>query len=225
LRQEAARQEAARAAAQQQEAERRASAQKQAADSAANRAGEAARASSDAPAAAGGAARSPSATAGADRPGDRPALSPPGGSASPKAADKAIVATPAQRPAAAAPERARRRTLIGRTDADIVAMMYAEKWRQKVEVNAAFDQLKQAKTGPYENPVVTVALRSDGSVESVTINRSSGLPDVDNAVRRIVMLLSPYDPFPGDLAMDVDVLEIRRVWSMDTALRLFSGGR
>jgi TonB family protein len=104
-------------------------------------------------------------------------------------------------------------------------MMYAEKWRQNVELNAAFDLLKQAKTGPYENPVVTVALRSDGTVEGVTINRSSGLAEIDNAVRRIVMLLAPYAPFPGDLAMDIDVLEIRRVWSFDSAVRLFSGGR
>jgi len=104
-------------------------------------------------------------------------------------------------------------------------MMYAEKWRQKVELNAPYDLLRQAKTGPYENPVVTVALRSDGSVEGVTINRSSGSPDIDNAVRRIVMLLGPYTPFPSDLALDYDVLEIRRVWSFDTAVRLFSGGR
>jgi TonB family protein len=105
-------------------------------------------------------------------------------------------------------------------------MMYAERWRQKVELNAAFDVLRQAKTaGPYENPVVTVALRSDGSVESVIFNRSSGRPEVDAAVRQVVMQLSPYAPFPGELAMDVDVLEIRRIWSIDTALRLFSGGR
>jgi len=37
--------------------------------------------------------------------------------------------------------------------------------------------------------------------------------------------MAPYTAFPGDLAMDYDVIEIRRVWSFDTALRLFSGGR
>ena len=104
-------------------------------------------------------------------------------------------------------------------------MMYAETWRQKVELNAAFEVLKAAKTGPYENPVVTVALRSDGSVEGVTINRSSGIVEIDNAVRQIVMQLSPFSPFPPDLAMDYDVVEIRRVWTFDTTVRLFSGGR
>jgi hypothetical protein len=119
----------------------------------------------------------------------------------------------------------RRHTLIGRYDADIVAMMYAEKWRQRIELNAAFDLLKQAKTGPYENPVVTVALRRDGSVEGVTINKTSGVPDIDAAVQRIVMLLAPYPSFPNDLAMDYDIIEIRRTWSIDSAVRLISGGR
>lgn len=128
-------------------------------------------------------------------------------------------------PAPPAAQPARRRTLIGRTDADIVAMMYAERWRQRVEFNAPLDVLKQAKVGPYENPVVTVSVRSDGSVEAVTINRSSGLPAIDEAVRRIVLMLAPYPAFPSDLALDYDVLDIRRVWSFETAVRLFSSGR
>ncbi len=103
--------------------------------------------------------------------------------------------------------------------------MLAEGWRQKVEQNAPFDVLKAAKTGPYENPVVTVSLRRDGTVERVVIDRSSGLPAVDNAVRRIVMMLSPYPPFPADLALDYDVVEIRRIWTFDLALRLVYGGR
>jgi TonB family protein len=73
--------------------------------------------------------------------------------------------------------------------------------------------------------IVTVALRSDGSVEGVTINRSSGAPEIDRAIQTIVMALSPYPPFPRDLAMDYDVIEIRRVWTFDNAVRLFSGGR
>jgi len=106
-------------------------------------------------------------------------------------------------------------------------MMYAEKWRQKVELNGAFDLLRRAKDGShsYENPVVTVALRSDGSVEGVTFNRSSGNTEIDKAIRQIVTTLGPYPPFPSDLATDYDVIEIRRIWSFDTALRLFSGGR
>jgi len=39
------------------------------------------------------------------------------------------------------------------------------------------------------------------------------------------MMLSPYGPFPADVAMDCDVIEIRRVWTFDAAVRLFYGGR
>ncbi len=103
--------------------------------------------------------------------------------------------------------------------------MYAEGWRQKIEMNAKTDALQALKARPHENPVITVALRSDGSVESVVVNRSSGVPEIDEAVRTIVKALAPYPPFPPDVAQDYDVIEIRRVWTFDRAVRLFAGGR
>jgi len=103
--------------------------------------------------------------------------------------------------------------------------MYAESWRQRIELNATRDALKGVKAGSYENPIVTVSLRSDGSVENVTIDRSSGVPQVDEAVRQIVQSLSPYPRFPPELAQDYDVIDIRRTWTFDVAVRLYSGGR
>jgi outer membrane biosynthesis protein TonB len=43
---------------------------------------------------------------------------------------------------------------------------------------------------------VTVAIRSDGSVESVTFVLSSGVPAIDDAIRRIVDSQKPYQAFP-----------------------------
>ena len=103
--------------------------------------------------------------------------------------------------------------------------MYAEAWRQKIELNATLDLLKGVPPGSYENPVVTVALRSDGSVEGVTVQRSSGVGQVDEAVRRLVELHAPYARFSPGMAQDYDVLEIRRVWTFDAAVRLFPPGR
>jgi hypothetical protein len=119
----------------------------------------------------------------------------------------------------------RRRTLIGKTDRDIGLMMYAESWRQKIELNASMNELREAKSKPYVDPLVSVALRGDGSVEAITFVRSSGVTEVDDAIRHIVTTLAPYSPFPADIADQYDVVEIRRVWTFDTALRLFSGGR
>jgi outer membrane biosynthesis protein TonB len=123
------------------------------------------------------------------------------------------------------PNKGRRKTLFARTDRDMALAMYAEGWRQKVEMGAKIDELREAAKQGHLDPVVTVALRSDGSVEAVTFNRSSGVPEVDEAIRRIVYALGPYSSFPADVAREYDVLEIRRVWTFDVAVRLFAGGR
>ena len=110
--------------------------------------------------------------------------------------------------------------MLGRADRDVRLVMFAEGWRQKVEQYAPFEMLQAVKTESYANPVVKVALRRDGSVESVVISRTSGVPAIDDVVRQIVLMLAPYDPLPRDLAMDYDVVEIVRVWTFGSGLRL-----
>ena len=132
---------------------------------------------------------------------------------------------PAAKKTIALPDNSRLLTLLGRKERDARIQMFQEGWRQKIEQNAPFDLLQAAIKGAYENPLVTVALRQDGSVERVSINRSSGLPALDNAVRKIVQMLAPFDPIPRDLAMDYDAIEIVRVWSIGDGLRLVYGGR
>jgi TonB family protein len=79
----------------------------------------------------------------------------------------------------------------------------------------------QFQTGPSRaDPVVTVAIRSDGSVESVTFVVSSGVAEVDEAIRRIVRSHEHYEAFPPALAREYDVVEIRRTWHFDVAVRL-----
>jgi len=123
------------------------------------------------------------------------------------------------------PPGQRRKSLFARFDRDSAAMAYSEGWRQKIETSAPPDLLKSAKAGAVESSLVTVALRFDGSVESVTINRSGGVLEVDEAIRRTIYALAPYQPFPPGMAQDYDIVEIRRVWTFDTALRLFAGGK
>jgi TonB family protein len=115
--------------------------------------------------------------------------------------------------------------LLGRTDPDVVLVMYVEGWRQRIEMSPAADLLRDARKQPYVDPIVSVALRSDGSVEGVSFTRSSGVPELDESIRRTVMKQAPYGEFPPDLAREYDVIEIRRVWTLDTAIRLFAGGR
>jgi hypothetical protein len=55
----------------------------------------------------------------------------------------------------------------------------------------------------------------------VTFVRSSGVPAIDEAIRRIVDSQAPYPVFPPALAREYDVIEIRRTWHFDVAVRLY----
>ena len=114
----------------------------------------------------------------------------------------------------------RRYRLFGRTDANAELILYAEAWSRKIQLNLTFDMVREAAKQPHADPLVTVAIRSDGSVESVTFVLSSGVAALDEAIRRIVDSQKPYQPFPPGLAREFDVIEIRRTWYFDTAIRL-----
>jgi TonB family protein len=116
---------------------------------------------------------------------------------------------------------ARRARLFGRADPNAELVRYAEAWARKIELNMTFDLVREAVRQPHRNPMVTVAVRSDGSVESVTFVVSSGVAEIDEAIRRVVQSQVPYAPFPPALARDFDVVEIRRTWHFDVAIRLY----
>lgn len=60
--------------------------------------------------------------------------------------------------------------------------------------------------------LLIVGIYQDGSVESITLKRSSGLPELDEAAMEIVRIAAPYTPLPANIAKDVDVLHITRTW-------------
>lgn len=125
----------------------------------------------------------------------------------------------AREPDAPAPET-RRTSILGRIAQDVGLMMYVESWRLKIERNGNLNYQSSSVERARGDPVVTVAIRSDGSVENITIHRSSGRPELDEAVRRIVRLNARYSAFPPELARRFDVIEIRRVWNFDDRLRI-----
>ena len=72
------------------------------------------------------------------------------------------------------------------------------------------DQARQRRLGGQV--VITVGVRRDGSVESASVLRSSGVPLLDDAALRIVHLAAPFPPLPQ--ANDgVDILQVTRTWS------------
>ncbi len=133
-------------------------------------------------------------------------------------------ATAAAGPSASLPlslSSARRYRLWGRTDPNAELILYAEAWARKIQLNMTIDMVREAVKQPHTDPLVTVAIRSDGSVESVTFVLSSGVPAIDEAIRSIVDRQKPYQAFPPGLAREYDVIEIRRTWYFDVAIRLY----
>jgi outer membrane biosynthesis protein TonB/uncharacterized protein YjbI with pentapeptide repeats len=116
---------------------------------------------------------------------------------------------------------ARRYWLFGRTDPNAELILYVEAWSRKIQLNVTtFDMVREAAKQPHTDPLVTVAIRSDGSVESVNFVLSSGVAAIDEAIRRVVDSQRPYQAFPPGLAREWDVIMIRRTWHFDTAIRL-----
>ena len=116
---------------------------------------------------------------------------------------------------------ARRGRLFGRTDANAELAAYGEAWARKIQSNVGVDEARVVAAQPHTDAIVTVAVRSNGSVESVTVVRSSGVPAVDEAIERIVRAQANYPAFAPALLRDFDVVEIRRTWHFDMAVRLY----
>ena len=117
-------------------------------------------------------------------------------------------------------DTARRGRLFARIDPNAELVNYAEAMARKIQFDTPVEVVRELAKQPHTDPVVTVAIRRDGSVESVTIVLSSGSADVDAAIRRIVQSHEHYPAFSPALARDYDVIEIRRTWYFDSAIRL-----
>jgi TonB family protein len=115
----------------------------------------------------------------------------------------------------------RRGRIYGRSDANEELTLYALDWSRKIELNMTFGAVADLVKQRHTAPVVTVAVRSDGSVESINFVRSSGVPAIDEAVRRVVQGQANYPAFSPALAREFDVIEIRRTWHFDMAIRLY----
>jgi protein TonB len=106
-----------------------------------------------------------------------------------------------------------KRKFIGARTQEYRYAQYVEDWRSKIERIGNLNYPQQARNQKiYGKLTLTVAIRADGSVESVEINRSSGQRILDAAAMRIVKLAAPYAAFPPDIRKETDVLSITRTW-------------
>ena len=90
---------------------------------------------------------------------------------------------------------------------------YMQAWVAKVERVGNLNYPEEVRRLKLVGDLVmTVGIKRDGAVESIDIQRSSGLPQLDQAATRIVRLAGPYSPLPEFINSKVDVLHITRTW-------------
>jgi protein TonB len=105
-----------------------------------------------------------------------------------------------------------RRKFIGASATEYRFAQYEEDWRAKIERLGTLNYPAEARGKLYGNLQLSVTLRPDGSVESVYLDRSSGLKVLDAAALKIVRMATPFAAFPPDIRRDTDLLTITRTW-------------
>ena len=105
-----------------------------------------------------------------------------------------------------------RKQFIGANASEYRFARYEEEWRNKVERVGTLNYPAEARGKLYGSLRLEVALRPDGNVESIRLERSSGLKVLDEAAFRIVRMAAPYGEFPADIRKDTDLLIITRTW-------------
>ncbi len=114
-------------------------------------------------------------------------------------------------------EKMPKRKFIGARTQEYRYAQYVEDWRSKVERIGNLNYPEAARRQKvYGKLTLTVNIRSDGNVESIEINKSSGQRILDAAAQRIVKLAAPYAAFPPDIRKETDILSITRTWTFTT---------
>lgn len=120
-------------------------------------------------------------------------------------------------------EKMPKRRFIGARTQEYRFAQYVEDWRAKVERIGNLNYPEAARRDKiYGKLTLTVSIRSDGSVESIEVNRPSGQRILDASAIRIVKLSAPFAPFPPDIKKDTDVLSITRTWIFTSTDKLES---
>jgi len=90
---------------------------------------------------------------------------------------------------------------------------YLDGWKRKVErigtLNYPRDSRRRRMSG---NPVLAVTIRADGTLRDISVQRSSGYREIDQAALNILKLASPFDPFPAALRQKYDQLRFAYEW-------------
>jgi periplasmic protein TonB len=110
-------------------------------------------------------------------------------------------------------KRPRRKELGGRAIAYVFAQ-YEDAYRTKIEKVGTLNYPPPRNGEPVYGKVrITASVRSDGTVEKIVVNTSSGDSELDQAAVNIVYMSSPFGPFTPKMHRQADVLDITRTFN------------
>jgi protein TonB len=94
-----------------------------------------------------------------------------------------------------------------------VAAQYLKDWEEKVERMGNRNYPEAAAKKNFAATLsMDVGIKADGSIYSMRIRKSSGIPELDEAAKNIVKMSAPFAPLPLELQKELNVLVITRVW-------------
>lgn len=110
--------------------------------------------------------------------------------------------------------------LIGGKVKEFRFAAYMENWAKKVEkaVNENL-QIKFKGQKLFGEVQVTVSIKSNGELESVRINRSSGILELDQYVLQTIERAAPFESFTDEIKKDTDVLVITKTWAFTSTAK------
>jgi len=114
------------------------------------------------------------------------------------------------------------KAFVGISTKGVAEAHYVDAWRGKIErigtLNYPLDTAGHRLAGSLQ---VTVEILADGSLGKVTLDRSSGNPDLDAAAERIVRMAAPFSALPPGILDSsghrADILSITRRWTFTHA--------
>ena len=89
---------------------------------------------------------------------------------------------------------------------------YLDAWRIRIEQTGTRHYPQGIGKTLQGKVQVSVTIRADGSVASVEIDQPSSEPLLNQSVRRIIQIASPFSPFTPDMRKHIDEITITRTW-------------
>jgi TonB family protein len=90
---------------------------------------------------------------------------------------------------------------------------YVDNWAKQVQAKLVKSCITFNETGNQSAGVIlSTSIMKDGAVEKVTVTKSSGVKELDEAAVRGVLAAAPFAPLTDEIKRDTDILTITRTF-------------